>query len=41
VAVFLSVPLILTLATQRLLSTETIAALVGGLVGIALSKDKE
>ncbi len=37
----LGVPLLLTLALHKLLTGETIAALVGALLGIGVQKDRE
>jgi hypothetical protein len=37
----LGVPLLLTMALQKLLTGETIAALVGALLGIGIQKEKE
>ena len=37
----LGIPLLLTLAMERLLTGETTAALVGALLGIGIQKDKE
>lgn len=37
----LGIPFLLTLAMQKLLSGETIAALVGGLLGLGIQKEKE
>ena len=37
----LGIPLLLTLALQKILNAETIAALVGALLGIGIQKEKE
>jgi hypothetical protein len=39
--VCLVIPLVLTLAVQKLLNGETVAALIGGLVGYGLPRDRE
>jgi hypothetical protein len=37
----LGIPLLLTLAMEKVLTGETIAALIGGLLGIGIQKDKD
>jgi hypothetical protein len=39
--VALVVPLVFTLAVQKLLDGETVAALIGGLIGYGLPRDRE
>lgn len=37
----LGIPLLLTLALQKILSGETVSALIGGLLSIGIQKEKE
>ena len=37
----LGIPLILTLALQKFLNGETVAALAGGLLGLGIQRDKD